>query len=151
MILPILKYNKKNIKILRKKSKNIIYYNKKKKEKIKILIKKMFKTMYFYNGIGLAAPQIGKNIKLFVIGFKHIKISFINPKILLYSKKKIYSQESCLSLPNKNIKIKRFKFLKIEYIDNQWKKQKIKIYNMLSIIFQHEYDHLYGKLIIDYL
>ncbi|WGH26028.1 MAG: peptide deformylase [Candidatus Shikimatogenerans bostrichidophilus] len=143
MILPILLYKNKK---LRKINKNI-----KKNYNILNIINNMFDTMYFYKGIGLSAPQIGININLFIIGFNNIKKIFINSKIIKYSKKKILSKEGCLSLPKININICRKKNIYVKYYNHKWEKKKKKIYDILSIIFQHEYDHIKGKLIIDYL
>ncbi|MDH3004470.1 MAG: peptide deformylase [Candidatus Shikimatogenerans sp. JK-2022] len=145
MILPLLLYNKNNKKILRNKSKNILY-----KKKLNKLIKNMFNTLFYYNGIGLSAPQIGKNIKLFIIYINKKKMIFINPKILNYNKKKILFKEGCLSLPNIYINVLRYKILKIQYYNKNWIKKIKIIKNLLSIVFQHEYDHLKGKLILDY-
>ncbi|MDH3004706.1 MAG: peptide deformylase [Candidatus Shikimatogenerans sp. JK-2022] len=145
MIYSILLYNKKNKFILRKKSKTI-----KKNTNLKQIINNMFKTMKFYNGIGLAAPQIGKNIKLFIIKIKKKKKIFINPKIIKYYKKEIINKEGCLSFPNFFLNIKRKKTIYIKYYNELWEKKEKKINNLLSIVFQHEYDHLKGKLIIDY-
>ncbi|WGH27056.1 MAG: peptide deformylase [Candidatus Shikimatogenerans bostrichidophilus] len=147
MILPIILYNNNN-KILRKKSKNI---NIKKKKKIINIINNMFDTMYFNNGIGLSAPQIGININLFILGINNIKMTFINSKIINYSNKKILSKEGCLSLPDRYVNIYRKKNIYIEYYNSNFIKKKIKLYNIYSIIFQHEFDHINGKLIIDYL
>ncbi|WOX79086.1 peptide deformylase [Candidatus Shikimatogenerans bostrichidophilus] len=143
MILPILLYKNK---ILRNKNKNI-----KIKSNLNNIINNMFDTMYYYKGIGLSAPQIGKNINLFIISINNKKLIFINSKIKSYSKKKIISNEGCLSIPNIYVNIKRKKLINVEYYDNKWKKHKKIFNNYLSIIFQHEYDHIRGKLIIDYL
>ncbi|WGH24748.1 MAG: peptide deformylase [Candidatus Shikimatogenerans bostrichidophilus] len=142
MIYPILLY-KNNKNILRKISTNIT-----KNLNIKELINNMFETMNYYNGIGLSAPQIGININLFIISRN--KMVFINPKILKVSKKKIESKEGCLSIPNYYANILRYKTILIEFYNEKWVKYVIKFNKLLSIIFQHEYDHLQGKLIIDY-
>ncbi|WGH27568.1 MAG: peptide deformylase [Candidatus Shikimatogenerans bostrichidophilus] len=146
MILPIILYNnKKNKKILRNKN-----YNVKKHININNIINDMFETMIFNNGIGLSAPQIGININLFIIGINNKKMVFINSKIEKYSTKKVFSKEGCLSLPNFNKILKRKKYILAKYYDYKWKKHNKKIKKDLSIIFQHEYDHIKGKLIIDY-
>ncbi|WGH24565.1 MAG: peptide deformylase [Candidatus Shikimatogenerans bostrichidophilus] len=142
MIYPILLY-KNNRNILRRKSINI-----KKKLNILELINNMFDTMYNYNGIGLSAPQIGININLFIISIN--KMVIINPIIIKFGKKKYYKKEGCLSLPNYYVNVLRYKSILIEFYNEKWEKKKIKIKNLSSRIFQHEYDHLKGKLIIDY-
>ncbi|WOX79218.1 peptide deformylase [Candidatus Shikimatogenerans bostrichidophilus] len=143
MILPVLLYKNKK---LRKINKNII-----KPINLNKIIKNMFDTMYYYKGIGLSAPQIGKNINLFIISINNKKMIFINSKIISYSKNTIISNEGCLSIPNIYVNIKRKKLIKVEYYDNKWKKHNKILNNNMSIIFQHEYDHIKGKLIIDYL
>ncbi|MDH3003795.1 MAG: peptide deformylase [Candidatus Shikimatogenerans sp. JK-2022] len=142
MILPILKYGNKK---LRKKCKNI-----KKKKIINKLINNMFDTMYYNNGIGLSAPQIGKNINLFIIGINNKKMVFINSKIINFNKKVILSKESCLSIPNIYVNIYRKKKILVKFYNKKWKKKIINLKNIYSIIFQHELDHINGKLIIDY-
>ncbi|MDH3004353.1 MAG: peptide deformylase [Candidatus Shikimatogenerans sp. JK-2022] len=145
MIYPILLYNKNNKKKLRLKSTSISKYT-----NLLNLINNMFDTMYYYNGIGLSAPQIGLNIKLFIISIYNKKKVFINPKILKISKKKIIYKEGCLSLPNIYKNVLRSKKIIIQYYNKYWVLKKKKIKNLFSIIYQHEYDHLFGKLILDY-
>ncbi|MDH3005125.1 MAG: peptide deformylase, partial [Candidatus Shikimatogenerans sp. JK-2022] len=77
-----------------------------------------------------------------------------NNKLILnyeYSKKNIINKEGCLSIPNIYVNIIRKKVIHVEYYDSLWKKRRKKLKNLLSIIFQHEYDHLKGKLILDYI
>ncbi|WGH25297.1 MAG: peptide deformylase [Candidatus Shikimatogenerans bostrichidophilus] len=143
MIYPILLYKNK---ILRKKSKYIY-----KKPNLIELINNMYETMYYYNGIGLSAPQIGLNIRLFIIGINKLKMIFINPKIIKYSKKKIINKEGCLSIPNLYVPIIRNKSIYVKYYNYLWEKKYKKLKNLLAVIFQHEYDHLKGKLILDYI
>ncbi|WGH25115.1 MAG: peptide deformylase [Candidatus Shikimatogenerans bostrichidophilus] len=145
MIYPILLYKKEKNK-LRKRSKYI--YN---KPNLIELINNMYDTMYYYNGIGLSAPQIGLNIRLFIIGLNKLKMIFINPKIIKYSEKKIINKEGCLSIPNLYVPIIRNKIIYVKYYNSFWEKKKIKLKNLLSVVFQHEYDHLKGKLILDYI
>ncbi|MDH3004664.1 MAG: peptide deformylase [Candidatus Shikimatogenerans sp. JK-2022] len=148
MILPLLIYNKSNYvnKILRSKSKNIKY-----KINLLKLINNMFDTLDYYKGIGLSAPQIGLNIRLFIIKFNNFKKIYINPTIISKSKNKILNKEGCLSLPNHFVKVLRYKSLLVEYYNKYWQKKQKNITNLLSIVFQHEFDHLKGKLILDYI
>ncbi len=136
-------------KILRKKSKKIKLYNK----KLKKNIKNMFNTMYKYNGIGLSAIQVNIKKSIIIIDIlkkKNSKLILINPKIII-KKKKIISKEGCLSIPNKYIKIKRYKYLYIKAYTLKGKKIFFHTKNLLSICIQHEIDHINGKLIIDYI
>jgi peptide deformylase len=144
MILQIQKGQ--NNPILRQKStpvKNIT-------EEILNLIKGMTETMLKLDGVGLAACQIGKNIRLFVVNPNlSEKWIFINPEITKISKKTELMEEGCLSLPNVFVKTKRAKSIKIKAIDEKGKEFKIKARDMLARVIQHELDHLNGILIID--
>lgn len=114
------------------------------------LIKDMQETMNEVDGVGLAACQIGKNIRLFVINPDLSKnCVFINPEIIKMSKKTETLEEGCLSLPNVFIPTKRAKSLKIKAIDEKNEQFKIKAKDILARAIQHEMDHLNGKLITD--
>ncbi|HET9678739.1 MAG: peptide deformylase [Buchnera aphidicola (Tetraneura akinire)] len=142
---------------------NLIYYPdnrlrtlskpvKKIDKEIKKLISDMFETMYFNEGIGLAAPQVGINLEIITINLKKKKeIVLINPKIIDQSLESSYLEEGCLSIPNQRAKIKRNNFIKIEALNILGKKIEISAQSLLSICIQHEIDHLNGKLFIDYL
>jgi len=144
MTLPIQKGE--NNPILRQKStpvKNIT-------EDILNLIKDMTETMLEVDGVGLAAPQIGKNIQLFVINPNlSKKYIFINPEINKMSKEKDIIEEGCLSLPNVFIPTKRARSLKIKAVNEIGKEFKLKAKDLLARVIQHEMDHLNGILIID--
>lgn len=136
-------------KILRQKAKPVIKFNK----NINQIIKNMLDTMYFYNGIGLAANQV--NIRKAIVVIKLYKqnkpLILINPKITFYDKSFIESTEGCLSIPNTWGRIKRYKKIKILAINQHQKLFSLTAINYLSICIQHEIDHLNGKLFIDYL
>lgn len=131
------------------------------------LIQDMFETMYGAQGIGLAAPQIGKAIRLFIVdgtalkdddddetngedmtGFKK---AFINPLILQEDGEAWEFEEGCLSIPNIREKVARKENLKIRYYDEQWNLKEEEYDGIKARIIQHEYDHIEGKLFIDYL
>ncbi len=144
-ILKILFYPNK---ILREKSKIVKKYD----NILKKNILNMFDTMYKNNGIGLSAIQVNINKSIIIIDIlkeKNSKLIFINPKII-NKKGYIKSKESCLSIPNKNIIIKRYKYINIKANNILGKKIIFKCKNLLSICIQHEIDHINGKLIIDY-
>lgn len=151
MIYPILGYSNS---ILRKKS-----YNIKKNTNLNSIINNMFQTMNNANGIGIAAPQIGKNIKLFIINinqyynnnFYNYKKIFINPIIIKKYGKIINQKEGCLSIPNVLINISRKEKIKVRYFNEKWDKKEQKFNGIISRIIQHEYDHLNGVLHIDYI
>lgn len=125
------------------------------------LIQDMFDTMYAAHGIGLAAPQIGKGIRLFVVdgttleeeeedmtGFKK---TFINPEIIDENGSIWAFEEGCLSIPNIRENVSRQENVQIKYFDEQWVAHEEEYSGVKARIIQHEYDHLDGKLFIDYL
>ncbi|WP_341658530.1 peptide deformylase [Blattabacterium cuenoti] len=155
MVLPIVFYGDP---ILRKKCLEIDFSSCDRKEKINQLIQDMFETIYKEKGIGLAAPQVGKNIRLFIVktpylngeNIRNYKEVFINAKILKIHGKECKFNEGCLSIPGIMGYIKRKTHVKIEYYDQNWKKQKKTLTGICARVILHEYDHIEGKLFIDY-
>ena len=124
------------------------------------LIEDMFETMHEASGIGLAAPQIGKSVRLFVVdgtvledepGMEDFKKAFINPVMLEELGTPWEFEEGCLSIPNIREKVSRKAELKIRYYDENWTLKEETYDGMKARIIQHEYDHIEGKLFIDYL
>lgn len=121
------------------------------------LIDDMYATMYASNGVGLAAPQIGLSIRLFITDgapfddeeVQDFKEVFINPVIKEETGKKWKFNEGCLSIPGVREDIQRNEDLYIEYYDRNWKLQKKSFDGMAARIIQHEYDHLEGILFTD--
>ncbi len=164
MILPIVVYGDP---VLRKKCVDI----EKTHENLSQLIKDMYETMYHASGVGLAAPQIGKAIRLFVIdaspfaeieegeepefteeeikqmnGFKK---TFINARILEETGDEWKFNEGCLSIPKIREDVLRKPTLTIEYVDENFNKH-IETYNgIIARVIQHEYDHIEGVLFTD--
>ncbi|WP_238785462.1 peptide deformylase [Blattabacterium cuenoti] len=144
--------------ILRKKCLDINFSNYKKKYIIR-LIENMFETINKVKGIGLAAPQIGKNIKLFIVDTPlllnknnedNYREIFINAKLLKIFGKEYKFNEGCLSFPGIYGYVKRKSNIIIEY-HNQYGEKKIKYFTGIKArIILHEYDHIEGKLFIDY-
>ena len=128
---------------------------------IKQLIDDMFETMYNAHGVGLAAPQIGKSIRLFVIDgspmsdekedLEDFKKVFINPIIVDEEGKKWGFEEGCLSLPDIRGSVDRHKDVRINYLDENWVEHEEVFTGIKARIIQHEYDHIEGVLFIDYL
>ncbi len=114
--------------------------------KIKQLITEMTQAMRAHDGIGLAAPQIGKNIRLFLVEIDHNLMVFINPEIQKLSGKEIRMEEGCLSFPGKYLPIVRPSKVKIKFINATGQKQIIKATGLLARAIQHEFDHLEGIL-----
>jgi len=144
-ILPILKSPSP---LLRKKSEEIDLKEIKANE-LKGLCADMIKTMKEKDGVGLAAPQIGKNIRLIVINTKNGVKIMINPKITKKSWAKELNEEGCLSVPGVYGKVKRNKKINCVYLDKRGQKTKIQAQGLLSFVIQHEIEHLDGILFID--
>ncbi|HPT08718.1 MAG TPA: peptide deformylase [bacterium] len=139
--------------ILRKKSMKIDLLELQKPE-FKKLIKEMTETMIKKDGAGLAAPQIGQNIRLIIINNEDKAMVMINPEITKKSWSKEIEPEGCLSVLNKKneiyfLPVARHKKINCVYFDINGKKQKIIAENLLARIIQHETDHLDGILFID--
>ncbi|MFT4859836.1 MAG: peptide deformylase [Algoriphagus sp.] len=125
------------------------------------LIKDMYATMDFANGVGLAAPQINQSVRLFVIDSslmldedeeeKGIRRVFINPIILDEYGDDYSFEEGCLSIPEVRAEIIRPERLTIEYYDENWNLKEEEFSGMTARVIQHEYDHLEGILFVDYL
>lgn len=117
------------------------------------LEKKMINIMSQRNGVGLAAPQVGLAKRFFIVrleGSSSVSL-FINPKITAYSEESKIDQEGCLSIPNIYASVKRSTFIELEYFDKKQKFHKQEFEGFSARIIQHEFDHLEGKLFIDYL
>jgi peptide deformylase len=119
------------------------------------LIPKMFATMYKAPGIGLAAPQVGKLLRVVVIDIAPDKVpapfALINPEIIAASEEKATREEGCLSLPDQYADVSRPAWVKVKYQDEQGAKQEIEGDGLLAACLQHEIDHLNGVLFVDYL
>ncbi len=129
------------------------------------LISDMYETMYAASGVGLAAPQIGKSIRLFVIdtspfdtddfeqnsGFevKSVKKTFINPIMIDESGENASFEEGCLSIPNIREHINRKSDITIKYQDENFTHHQGTFSGILARVIQHEYDHLEGTLFTD--
>ena len=129
---------------------------------LKSLISDMFETMYAAKGVGLAAPQIGKNIRLFIIDSRpfsneedldviSVKKTFINPVLIEESGELIDFNEGCLSIPDLREDIKRKSNIKIKYLDEDFNTNIESYDGILARIIQHEYDHIEGILFTDKL
>ncbi len=113
------------------------------------LIEEMKKKMIESEGVGLAANQVGIGKKIIIVQTEKDPEAFINPKILKKSRETEISEEGCLSLPGVRLDIKRAKEVLIEALDIDGKFLQIEAKNLPARIFQHEIDHIEGRLIID--
>jgi len=151
MIYPIVAYGNP---ILKKRAEEI-----EKGTDIKELAEDMFETMHNAQGIGLAAPQVGKSIRIFVIDgapleeddMMDFKKVFVNPVILEEFDEEWPFEEGCLSIPTIRENINRNSKLRIKYFDENWEGHEDEYDGMKARIIQHEYDHLEGILFVDHL
>src|SRR5208283_4002503 len=116
----------------------------------RMLIAAMFETIIAYRGVGLAAPQVGINEQIFVVDTGKEAFAAINPKIIKTAGSEVI-EEGCLSVPRVLVDIKRAKTLWVEFTDQENRKVRAQLNGLAAKAFQHEYDHLQGKLILDYL
>lgn len=123
---------------------------------LKELIANMFDTMYYANGVGLAAPQIGLPIRLFIVdtgededGTPGYKKVFVNARILEETGEPWNFNEGCLSIPDIRENILRKPNIKIKYFDENWIEHTDDVDGMPARVIQHEYDHIEGKLFTD--
>lgn len=126
---------------------------------LKGFIEDMFKTMYDSSGVGLAAPQVGKSIRLFIIdgekysdedeSLRDFKRIFINPIIVEEEGKEWVFNEGCLSIPGIREDVKRKPHVTLEYFDENFVLYEEKFEGVAARIIQHEYDHIEGILFTD--
>ena len=115
-----------------------------------MLIAAMFETLEAYKGVGLAAVQVGINEQIFVVSVNKDVFAVINPKILKPAGHDVM-EEGCLSIPYVQVDVKRPKSIWVEFTDIENRRVQARLDGLLARVFQHEYDHLHGKLIVDYL
>lgn len=159
-ILPVVLYNDP---VLREKAAKI----KENSKKLQQLIDDMYDTMYEASGVGLAAPQIGESIRLFVVDAdiivededdddlgvktKYGPMEFINPVIISKGSELLDIEEGCLSLPDLREKVTRPDEITVKFLDRTFQEHEMTFKGWMSRVFQHELDHLDGVLFIDYL
>lgn len=143
--------------VLRKKAKTI----EKDHPKLDEIIENMWETMYYSDGVGLAAPQVGMSIRMFVIdassgadeepeleGFKKV---FINPEIIETKGEEWTMNEGCLSLPEIREDVNRPDEVTIKYLDENFEEHLETYKGFAGRVIQHEYDHLEGIMFVDLL
>jgi len=127
------------------------------------LLDNMVETMHAASGIGLAAPQVGRRERVFVVDltpmqeeleaegelFPPMPMFFINPEILETTPTRCSMEEGCLSIPEIRDVVERPEGVVLRYLDRQFRPQVLKAHGMLARVIQHEYDHLEGILFID--
>ncbi len=152
-VLPIVLYNDP---VLREKASTVDALT----PELTRLVSDMFETMYEAHGVGLAAPQIGKSIRLFVVdadvmvedepdATRYGRIAYFNPEIISLEPKLIEFEEGCLSIPDLRETVKRPDVITVRYQDASFTTRTETYSGWMSRVFQHELDHLDGKLFID--
>ncbi|PLW91762.1 MAG: peptide deformylase [Marinilabiliales bacterium] len=154
MILPIVAYGHP---ALRKVSEEIDQDY----PEFKKFMEDLWETMYETDGVGLAAPQVNRNIRVFVIDadvFKEkypeaegVRKAFINPEMIERSDDEVFHNEGCLSIPAIHEDIERPSKIRINYLDEDWNEHEEEFEGIMARIIQHEYDHLEGKVFVDHL
>lgn len=125
------------------------------------LVADMYDTMYASEGVGLAAPQIGKSLRLVVIDASPVaencpecagrKMTLINPELEILDGDKVSRSEGCLSLPGLSEDVKRVEHIHLRWLDEKFQPHEEEISGFLARIVQHECDHLEGKVYIDHI
>ena len=128
---------------------------------LKELVAQMFDSMYLSEGVGLAAPQIGRNIRLVVIDASPMgdsfpecegrKMTLINPEIEILDGDPVSRAEGCLSLPGLSENVNRTEYIRLTWLDEEFKLHTEEISGFLARIVQHECDHLEGMMYIDHI
>lgn len=152
MTLPIYIYG---TEVLRTETKEVDL----KDEHLPKLVEDLFETMYASDGVGLAGPQVGKAMRIFVIDADDLKDIYpetagfkrtvINPSILEFGDEQVSMDEGCLSLPGISEPVKRPSTIRVKYqsLDGEWVEEELSGFK--ARVFQHEYDHLEGVLFTD--
>lgn len=130
-------------------------------EGLKELIENMYETMYASDGVGLAAPQIGRNDRIIVIDASPLEESFpelagkkltlINPRLEVLGGEEVTRGEGCLSLPGLSENVKRVEHVRLHWLDENFEEHDEEFDGFFARILQHEYDHLEGKVYIDHI
>jgi peptide deformylase len=153
-VLPIVTYDDE---VLRKKAKPV----KENSQQIQTLIDNMFDTMYNSDGVGLAAPQVGRLLRIFVADAdpmaeeedkpKQGPMALINPEITFRGDQEIDMDEGCLSIPGVNATVTRPQQIVVNYLDRDFEEQELEVDGWWARVIQHETDHLEGILFLDHL
>ena len=143
---PILRHRAEQVKNIKDKS-------------IQKLIDELMVTVVQADGVGIAAPQVAQSHRLFIMASRPNPrypkapemepTAIINPKIIAHSPETVKDWEGCLSVPGIRGLVPRYRVIEVEYSDRDGKLQKLELTDFVARIFQHEYDHLEGKVFLD--
>lgn len=117
-------------------------------KRIKKLLDDMAETMYKYEGVGIAAPQVGVSVRAVVIDVDKKKYEMINP-VITYREGSVIDSEGCLSCPDLFGEVERAEKVRVKFTTRFHKEKEIEAEGLLARCIQHELDHLDGKLFID--
>lgn len=134
-------------KILRAKSKAVGAVSK----KILKFAADMIDTLKGEEGLGLAAPQVGENVRVIIVKIEKSHVVMVNPEITMKSFETEIREEGCLSLPKQYYDIERSKEITVKFVDLKGKRQTLNLLDLSARVVQHETDHLDGILMTDYL
>jgi peptide deformylase len=122
-------------------------------------IEQLMSTLYDSNGVGIAAPQLGRSLQIIVVASRPNPrypqapnmepVVMINPHLVSRSKEKIEDWEGCLSIPGIRGLVPRYKSIEVEYTNSHGEVEHRKFTDFIARVFQHEYDHLSGKVFLD--
>ena len=118
-------------------------------EDSKKLAEELVEAMYKYEGIGLSACQIGVDLKVFSMIYDNTPIVCFNPRITEYSEETTYMREGCLSFPGLYFPVERAYGINVTFASQDGENMKATFIQLSSKVFQHEFDHMLGKLYID--
>lgn len=129
---------------------------------LKKLVDDMFETMYHSDGVGLAAPQIGRAIAVLVIDgtplaedfpeCKDLKLACVNPELeVIEDEEPVSRAEGCLSIPGINENVRRYEHVVLRWLDTDFKPHEQEFKGFASRIIQHEFDHLCGEVFTDHI
>lgn len=121
---------------------------------LKKFAKDLKETMIKAKGLGIAAPQVGKNIRVFIATLNYktdsqVIVTMVNPEIVAHSKEVEMGEEGCLSLPGKFGNVERFKRVTVEFFDPDGGGQMLELSGLNARVVQHETDHINGILFVD--
>ncbi len=116
---------------------------------IKKLVDRMQETVRIAKGVGIAAPQVGQNVRIFIAQISDTFLTFINPEITDFSEATEIGEEGCLSLPGQWGNVERAKDITVQFEDEKGRVQKLNLSKMDARVVQHELDHLDGILFLD--
>ena len=155
MIFPIVLYGNP---ILKKKTKEVSHGD----ESVKEFVESLFETMYAAQGVGLASPQVGHSLRVFIMDSTPmeeneeeeeagLKQAFVNPMMLDEVGEPWAFEEGCLSIPGIREDVTRKPHIRIKYFDENWVAHQKEFDGLQARIIQHEYDHIEGILFTDYI